>query len=63
MADVIALDRRRPEAALKHLNRRTGLDFHDWPESLLAASETHTREQPPESARVYSLAAGRARAF
>lgn len=35
MNKVIRIEKRHPETALENLNRLTGLDFHDWPESLL----------------------------
>lgn len=37
MGNVIAINSRRPAQSLEHLNRLTGLDFSDWPESLLKA--------------------------
>jgi len=39
MAPLIDFDQRRPDTALERLNRQTGLDFRDWPESLLEAEE------------------------
>ena len=37
MSNVISLRKRAPEHALERLNRETGLDFSEWPESLLQA--------------------------
>lgn len=60
MAEVIALKRRRPEAALERLNRLTGLDFSEWPESLLAEDEGDPRDEARrEVARVHALFPGR----
>jgi hypothetical protein len=44
MANLISFDQRRPDAALERLNRRTGLDFRDWPESLLEQSSDELHE-------------------
>lgn len=35
MSTVIRIEKRHPETALDNLNRLTGLDFQNWPESLL----------------------------
>ncbi|HEX5676936.1 MAG TPA: hypothetical protein VFX91_03090 [Alcanivorax sp.] len=37
MSKVIRIETRHPETALENLNRLTGLDFQDWPESLLGS--------------------------
>lgn len=39
MSKVIRIEKRHPETALENLNRLTGLDFQDWPESLLACGD------------------------
>lgn len=56
MATVINLDQRRPDAALERLNRQTGLDFRDWPESLLDArkDEGETARPQPQHPRTQS---------
>ncbi len=42
MSKVIRIETRHPETALENLNRLTGLDFQDWPESLLEGGEELT---------------------
>lgn len=39
MSKVIRIEKRHPETALENLNRLTGLDFQNWPESLLAGGD------------------------
>mgnify|MGYP003151854363 FL=1 len=39
MSKVIRIEKRHPETALENLNRLTGLDFQDWPESLLECGD------------------------
>ena len=39
MSGILKLSTLRPEAALENLNRLTGLDFHQWPESLIDGPE------------------------
>ncbi len=51
MSKVIRIEKRHPETALENLNRLTGLDFQDWPESLLdcgddIAVDNHQRDYP-----------------
>lgn len=44
MSKIVTLSKVRPETALDNLNRLTGLDFQQWPESLINAPanlETH----------------------
>lgn len=45
--NVIALNQRKPRAALEHLNRVTGLNFSRWPESLLACCLTENTQLEP----------------
>ncbi|MDX1803055.1 MAG: hypothetical protein R3292_03165 [Alcanivorax sp.] len=35
MSKIVQLQSRHPQTALDNLNRVTGLDFHQWPESLV----------------------------
>jgi len=42
MSTGIRIDKRHPETALENLNRLTGLDFQDWPESLLECGDDVT---------------------
>ncbi|NQY85683.1 MAG: hypothetical protein HRT34_13085, partial [Alcanivorax sp.] len=42
MSKVIRIEKRHPETALENLNRLTGLDFQDWPESLLECGDDVT---------------------
>lgn len=51
MDNVIDFDRRSPETAVERLNRHTGLDFREWPESLLR--EPEPRQEP--AAEVHSF--------
>lgn len=51
MATVINFDQRRPDTALERLNRQTGLDFQDWPESLLDAREGECEAARPQQAQ------------
>ena len=51
---VIAINKKRPEQALEHLCRLTGLEFHTMPESLVNptfhASQSHTApENSPQA--------------
>lgn len=48
---LIHLHQARPQEALQHLNRLTGLRFHSWPQSLLAVEpdrEDDLRGEPAE---------------
>jgi len=58
MATVINFDQRRPDAALERLNRQTGLNFRDWPESLLdiREDEDETGDREPSRPRAHSRA-------
>lgn len=49
MANLISFDQRRPDTALERLNRRTGLDFRDWPESLLEQSSDELYESDAQA--------------
>ncbi len=55
---VIAINKKRPEQALEHLCRLTGLEFHTMPESLvnptLQASQPHTAPQDSAQATLES---------
>ena len=42
MSKVIRIEKRHTETALENLNRLTGLDFQDWPESLLECGDDVT---------------------
>lgn len=44
---VIALGEKRPEQALEHLRRITGLDFHSMPMSLIKPSDRACVEESP----------------
>ena len=48
MSKILTLHKRRPETALKNLNRLTGLDFQSWPESLIDKGESTARAQDSE---------------
>lgn len=39
MSKILKLSKLRPDTALENLNRLTGLDFQQWPESLLCESD------------------------
>lgn len=57
MSKVIRIEKRHPETALENLNRLTGLDFQDWPESLLdvgenVAANNHNGDLERRGARV-----------
>lgn len=56
MATLIDFDQRRPDTALERLNRRTGLDFRDWPESLLDQSAGVRAETEPQAHYLQSRA-------
>lgn len=48
---LIHLHQARPQEALEHLNRLTGLRFHSWPQSLRVAEperETDLPDKPAE---------------
>ena len=47
MATVINFDQRRPGTALDRLNRQTGLNFRDWPESLLDGRKDEAERGQP----------------
>jgi len=51
MATVINFDQRRPDTALERLNRQTGLNFRDWPESLLDTRADEGDKVHPEPSR------------
>lgn len=51
MADIIDFDRRRPDTAVDRLNRQTGLDFREWPESLVNRDHEGTRGRNPAGTR------------
>ncbi|MEQ3637847.1 hypothetical protein [Alcanivorax sp.] len=40
MSKILTLHKKRPNTALKNLNRLTGLDFQRWPESLMDSGTT-----------------------
>ena len=42
MSKILRLQKLRPKTALENLNRLTGLDFQDWPESLLECGDDVT---------------------
>lgn len=46
MGQVIPLHRAAPESAVERLNRLTGLDFSEYPESLLDLSEQQVNAPP-----------------
>ena len=48
MATVINFDQRRPDTARDRLNRQTGLNYRDWPESLLDGREDEVERVQPE---------------
>lgn len=48
MSKVIRIEKQHPETALENLNRLTGLDFQNWPESLLGNGNGIEPESPPE---------------
>jgi len=41
---VVTINQKRPEQALEHLCRLTGLNFHSLPESLVNRAENGTRQ-------------------
>lgn len=51
MSRILTLSTLRPETALENLNRLTGLDFQEWPQSLLnepvASGEGMNEQQDP----------------
>jgi len=49
MSKVIRIEKRHPETALENLNRLTGLDFQDWPESLLECGDDATGNDRAEN--------------
>ncbi|KGD63675.1 hypothetical protein Y5S_03098 [Alcanivorax nanhaiticus] len=55
MSKILTLSKLRPDTALENLNRLTGLDFQQWPESLLDApvscgTETQKTAKPAKHA-------------
>lgn len=63
MSKIIAWQTRAPTQALQALNRRTGLDFDHWPESLLrpTTSECHSARPANNHAATMDLVSGETR--
>lgn len=51
MAQIRHLSAHRPESALAGLNRLTGLDFEQWPESLVNRSPDRQKKADPMGRR------------
>ncbi|MCK0155241.1 hypothetical protein MWU49_16115 [Alcanivorax sp. S6407] len=55
MSKILTLSSLRPETALENLNRLTGLDFQQWPESLLNEPVAFCEDSQPQQAPARSI--------
>ena len=49
MSRILKLRKLRPETALENLNRLTGLDFQQWPESLISETDTEQNAEATQN--------------